>query len=115
MIQTHTTPHQTITCTSPKEIKEIIKSLGSKKAPGIDQITPKMLKELPPKGFVLLTYIFNSIIRLSHWPKQLKIAQAITIAKPGKDPTDVTSYRPISLLPILSKVYEELLELGQST
>jgi hypothetical protein len=76
-------PHQTITRTSPKEIKEVIKSVGSKKAPGIDQIIPKMLKELPPKGFVLLTYIFNSIIRLSQWPKQLKTAQVITIAKTG--------------------------------
>jgi len=31
------------------------------------------------------------------------------IAKPGKDPADVTSYRPISLLPILSKVLEKLI------
>jgi hypothetical protein len=29
--------------------------------------------------------------------------------KPGKNPTDVTSYRPISLLPIVAKVLEELL------
>ena len=31
------------------------------------------------------------------------------IAKPGKNPTDVTPYRPISLLPILSKVLEKLI------
>jgi hypothetical protein len=35
--------------TSPKEIKEVIKSLGLKKASGLDQVTPKMLKELPQK------------------------------------------------------------------
>jgi hypothetical protein len=28
----------------------VIKSLGLKKAPGLDQVTPKMLKELPQKG-----------------------------------------------------------------
>jgi hypothetical protein len=39
--------------TSPKEIKEVIKSLGLKKAPGLDQVTPKMLQELPQKGIVL--------------------------------------------------------------
>jgi hypothetical protein len=57
-------------------------------------------------SFILIRHF---IIRLSHWHKQLKTAQVITIAKTGEDPTDVTSYRPISLLPILSKVYEKLL------
>jgi len=33
----------------------------------------------------------------------------IMIAKPGKDPTEVTSYRPISLLPLLSRILEKLL------
>jgi hypothetical protein len=41
--------HQTLTCTSPKEIKEVIKSLGLKKTPELDQVTPKMLKEVPQK------------------------------------------------------------------
>jgi hypothetical protein len=31
------------------------------------------------------------------------------ISKPGKPPTAVTSYRPISLLPIMAKVFEKLL------
>jgi hypothetical protein len=34
--------HQTLTCTSPKEIIEVIKSLGLNKAPRLDQVTPKM-------------------------------------------------------------------------
>lgn len=36
-----------ITLTTPREIQKEIKLLGLKKAPGIDKITPKMLKELP--------------------------------------------------------------------
>jgi hypothetical protein len=93
--------HQTLTFTSPKEIKEVIKSLGLKKTPGLDQVTPKILKELPQKGIVLLTYIFNGIIRTSYWPNQFKISQIITIVKPGKDPTEIASYRPISLLSVV--------------
>jgi hypothetical protein len=31
--------HQTVMYTSPKEIKEVIKSLGLKNAPGLDQVT----------------------------------------------------------------------------
>jgi hypothetical protein len=49
------TPNSNVT--SPKEIKEVIKSLGLKKVPGLDQVTPKMLKERPQKGIALLTYI----------------------------------------------------------
>jgi hypothetical protein len=68
-----------------------------------------MLKELLKKGIVLLTYIFNGIIRMFYWPKQFKISQIITIAKPGKDPTEITSYRPISLMSVLSKVFEKFI------
>jgi hypothetical protein len=68
-----------------------------------------MLKELPQKGILLLTYIFNGIIRTSYWPKQFKVSQIITIVKSGKDPTEVASYRPISLLSVLSKVFEKLI------
>jgi hypothetical protein len=81
---------------SPKEIKEEICFLKIKKAPGIDRITVKIMKELPKKGLVVLTYIFNPMLRISYWPKQLKTAEIILIPKPGKDPKELTSYRPIS-------------------
>jgi hypothetical protein len=41
--------------------------------------------------------------------QRLKKAQIIMIQKPGKDPTDVSSYRPISLLPTISKGLEKLI------
>jgi hypothetical protein len=44
-----------------------------------------------------------------HFPAQWKVAQIILILKPGKSLNDPTSYRPISLLPILSKVFQKLL------
>jgi hypothetical protein len=45
----------------------------------------------------------------SYWLKQFKISQKITIVKPGKDPTEVASYHPISLLSVLSKVFKNLI------
>lgn len=48
------------------------------------------------------------MLRLGHYPSQWKVAQFILIPKQGKHPTDVGSYRPISLLPIISKVFEKL-------
>ena len=38
-----------------------------------------------------------------------KVAEVIMIAKPGKPPHDAASHRPISLLPIVSKLFEKLL------
>jgi hypothetical protein len=55
-----------------------------------------------------ITYIFNGILRMSYWPKQFKISQIITIAEPGKDPTQITSYCPISLISVLFRVFEKL-------
>ena len=91
-----------------KEIKNEIIKLNYKKAPGIDLITATMLKELPQKGFLNLFHILNAIIRLEYWPKSLKQEQIIMLPKSGKNPIDVTSYRPISLLPTISKILENL-------
>jgi hypothetical protein len=44
-----------------------------------------------------------------YFPAQRKIAQILFNLKPGKPLNELTSYRPISLLPIVSKVFEELL------
>ena len=48
------------------------------------------------------------MLRLTYFPLKWKSAQIIMIHKLGKPPTRVTSYRPISLLPILSKIFERL-------
>lgn len=92
------------------EIEHIIfKKINAKKAPGYDLITGKVLQNLPKKGFKLLRIIFNAIVTRGYFPSQWKVAQVIMIQKPGKDPTETSSYRPISLLPILSKIFEKLL------
>jgi hypothetical protein len=41
--------------------------------------------------------------------EQWKVAQIILILKPGKSPNELTLYRSISLLPIVSKLFEKLL------
>jgi hypothetical protein len=74
-----------------------------------DLITGTLLKNLPREAIVLLTTIYNGILRLSDFLVQWKYAQIIMIAKPGKSPTETNSYRPISLLPTLSKVFERFI------
>lgn len=94
---------------SPTEIRKEIGLLNPRKAPGYDLIAGDILKNLPKKAIMLLTNIYNSMLRLCYFPIQWKYAQIIMIAKPGKPPTETSSYRPISLLPIMSKLFERLL------
>lgn len=92
------------------EIKNQIKfEINAKKAPGFDLITGKILKEVGPKCLALIRNIFNAVLRHRYFPTQWKVAKIIMIAKPGKNPEEVTAYRPISLLPILSKLLEKLI------
>ena len=88
--------------------QEIIK-LKKRKAPGLDNITSQMLKEIPKEGLIKLLHIYNAVVRCNYWPADFKSAQIIMALKPGKDPTDVTSYRPISLLSTISKILEKLI------
>jgi hypothetical protein len=46
----------------------ILHGISSKKAPGYELVTGKILKNLPDKGFKLLTYIYNAILRLEYFP-----------------------------------------------
>lgn len=93
-----------------KAVKQVIKNMiNPKKAPGHDLISGKMLRELPDICIKLISYIFNAIMKIGYFPVVWKIAQIIMIPKPGKDVTQTSSYRPISLLPALSKLFEKLL------
>jgi hypothetical protein len=75
----------------------------------IKPITGKVLKELPIIGIKYLTQLFNAVLLKGYFPAQWKAAQIILILKPGKPPNELTSYRPISPLPIVPKDFEKLL------
>jgi len=51
---------------TPKQIKKEISSQTIRKSPGIDQVSPTMLKELSQKGILMLTYLFNATLRLQY-------------------------------------------------
>ena len=91
------------------EVTELIHRLNPRKAPGHDQIRNKAIKELPIKGIALISSIFNAILRLQYYPKTWKTSLIALIPKLGKPMHETSSYRPISLLPTLSKLFEKLL------
>ena len=97
-----------IKITSPAEIKAVIKKLNPKKAPGRDLINVRMLQEFPNKALVMLTYLINAAFRLNYVPTAFKVAKIIMLPKPGKELVNPSSYRPISLLPTLTKLFEKI-------
>ena len=90
------------------EIIELIRRLNPRKASAHDLICNKAIKESPIKGIALITSIFNAILPLEYYPKAWKISLITLIPRPGKPIYETSSYRPISLLPILSKLFEKL-------
>lgn len=81
---------ENITPVTTKDVaNEITTNLNPKKAPGYDLIAGKILKQLPRKGIVMLTYLFNAVLRLQHVPASWKLAEVIMLPKPGKPPNDV--------------------------
>jgi hypothetical protein len=68
---------------SSREVRQVIENVNQHKAPGYDLITVEILKQLPKKATVLLTTIYNSMLRLSYFPTIWKFAQNTMIPKPG--------------------------------
>jgi hypothetical protein len=100
---------------SLREIKNIIKKLKYGEAPGGDGVLNILLKNIPRKATVFLTCIYNSCLKLCYFPKERKHAVVIPIPKPGKDPSNPSNYRPISLLSSISKVFERIILKRPST
>ncbi|XP_055585212.1 uncharacterized protein LOC129738057 [Uranotaenia lowii] len=72
-------------------------------APGIDRISYDILRSLKTETKITIIRELNNIYRRGELPDQLKNIKLLPILKPGRDPSDINSYRPIALLPTLTK------------
>ena len=91
------------------EFKQKLGLGKSSSAPGSDGITYGLLKICPDILFEKLIEILNFCMLIGYFPKQWKDAKVIMLQKSGKDHTNPKNYRPISLLPAISKVFERLI------
>lgn len=109
-IQEDSTPNDDMTSfTNQEEVAFLIGRLRNGKSPGIDQVSNLLLKQLPDSAVRFLVKVFNFCIKFSVFPRPFKIAKVISIHKKGKDPKSPTSYRPISLLSSIGKVFERII------
>ena len=87
--------------------KQIL-NLNSKKSAGYDSIPPKVLKESVNIVKNPLRLLFNISLEKEQFPSELKYADVSPLFK--KDAAnDKQNYRPISILPSISKVFERFL------
>ena len=79
--------------------------MSTNKAPGIDKVPIRVIKDSLPAILPSITSIINASFKLSTFPSCWKIAEVTPILKDG-DREIPSNNRPISLLPVLSKVCE---------
>ena len=91
------------------ELKQAIAKMRRKGAPGPDDITPAFLKELGPIALQELLDICNQSLRSAECPQAWRNATIIPLLKAGKSPSDLVSYRPVSLTSCIAKVAERML------
>lgn len=91
-------------------VRDIIDSLQNKNSADAFGLSVRLLKVVKSILITPLTKLINLCIRSSVFPRTFKRALVTPILKKG-DSTDVSNYRPISLLPILSKVLEKCMSL----
>ena len=94
--------------TTPDEIVKIINDLDGKKSGDIFNISPDLVKLNAQVNSQILTIIFNQSIQEGCFPTAMKTAKILPLHK-GDSVLSVGNYRPISLLPIFSKIFERLI------
>ena len=92
-----------------KDVFRVIKALSNSSATGVDYIDTKTIKLVANEITPVLTYIINLSIETSVFPDTWKWAKVIPLLKTSSaDPILPKSYRPVALLPVLSKVLEKV-------
>ena len=88
-----------------EEVLDLLLSLDTTKANGSDGISATMLKSTVYSIAPQITKLFNKSIMSGKLPSSWKLSSVVPVPK-GNDNTNVANYRPISLLPIISKLLE---------
>lgn len=93
--------------TDPNEVKSIVANFVKKSSYGYDGVPVDIMKSVINPIAAPLSSIINCSIRTGVFPDNLKIAKVCPVHKSGSE-SAFENYRPISVLPSFSKVYEKV-------
>ena len=88
----------------------LLKSLDIKKASGLDEIPPGLVKAASNKLSVQLSETINNSLMNGIFQDAAKLAMVSPIDKKTDNRNKISNYRPVSVLNIFSKVYEIVLK-----
>jgi hypothetical protein len=105
--------------TSIEDFEKVLRSIDLNKAAGSDNISPAVIRSCASELAPVLHCLFNKIVDSGTWPRHWKVGRLVPLHKRGSNKL-ASNYRPICLLPILSRVCEgffvaALLDHGIST
>lgn len=110
MTNTDTNLLSTFTTVTGKELEDHIKSLHNSSAPGHDNIHSKTLKQITGHILTPLLHIINKSLNTGIFPSHCKQAIIVPVFKKGSRSL-LSNYRPISMLPTISKLIEKSVKL----
>ena len=103
--------HELVADVDAPTLIKLVKFLKRGKAPGPDTIPNEVLRlGTTTSLFHHLAKLFTSSIQLGYIPTAWKIATLRMLLKPDKLPSLTTSYRPISLISLIMKLFERVIE-----
>lgn len=89
------------------DVARVIQQLPSKKTNDFNYMSTWLIKQCSQHIVRPLTEVINASFKDGVFPSSLKIAKVIPVFKKD-DPQSINNYRPISILPVFSKVFESL-------
>ena len=89
-------------------VYKLLTKMNDKKAAGLDRIPCKLLKMAASIVAPSLTGIFEKSIHTGIFPTEWKLARVTPVFKKGIK-SDLNNYRPISVIPVVSKVFEKII------
>ena len=92
----------------PKMVKQVMTNLDSSKACGPDCISVVVLQNCEPELSNILAELFNMCLKESCFPDCWKVSSVVPVFKNVGERSTAKNYRPVSLLSVVSKVFEKL-------
>ena len=93
---------------TPKMVRNVVMNLDLSKASGPDCIPVVVLKNCEPELSYILAELFSKCLKESCFPDCWKVSSVVPVFKNVGERSTAKNYHPVSLLSVVSKVFEKL-------